>query len=341
MKKNRTTLKDIAEATSLSIATVSLVLNGKGDNIPECTRKRIQEAVRELNYHPDYTARSLVTGRSQTIGVIVPDISNTFFAEMVHNLQLELSQLGYDIILCSSEEKMSNDIKYIKLLSGRNVDGLVLTLSAESMEEKNREAVEQTLREASVPYIFFDRYLGGENYVVSADNKDSGYTIANLLLDRGHTNIGVITGPVSLNSSKNRLAGFSKAMQERGVPLPPENIYNGQYDVESGIQGARQLLRKGGGITAIFAFNDMQAFGVMTYAKEQGIHIPGDVSLVGFDDTYFSAMVEPKLTSIKQPIKEMARQASKMIVDVIGGVECKKTVKLKTQLIERNSVRQI
>ncbi len=340
MKKNRTTLKDIAEATNLSISTVSLVLNGKGDNIPECTRQRIQETVRELHYHPDYTARSLATGRSQTVGVIVPDISNAFFAEMVHNLQLELSQYSYDIILCSSEEKMSNDMKYIKLLSSRNVDGLVLTLSAESMEEKNREEVERTLREASVPYIFFDRYLGGENYVVSADNKDSGYTIANLLLDRGHTNIGVITGPVSLNSSKNRLAGFTKAMQERGIPLPPENIYNGQYDVESGIQGARQLLQSGG-ITAIFAFNDMQAFGVMTYAKEQGIQIPGDVSLVGFDDTYFSAMVEPKLTSIKQPVKEMARQASKMIVDVIDGVECRKTVKLKTQLIERNSVQQI
>ncbi len=340
MKKNKVTLKDIAEATSLSVATVSLVINGKGDNIPERTRQRIFEAVRQMNYQPDFAARSLVTGKSQTIGVVVPDISNGFFAEMVHHLQLELNKYSYDIILCNSEEKMSNDIKYIRLLSGRKVDGLVLTLSAESMEEKNRRQLRQLLKETAVPYIFFDRYLTGQDYAVSADNKDSGYRIAKLLLEHGHTNIGVITGPCSLNSSINRLAGFVKAMQEQGIDLPKENIYSGHYDAESGYAGARQLLQNRG-ITAIFAFNDMQAFGVMRYAREQGIGIPEDVSLVGFDDTYFASMTEPSLTSIKQPVKEMAHEASKMIVDVIGSAECVKTVKLKTKLIERNSVRQI
>ncbi len=340
MKKNKVTLKDIAEATNLSIATVSLVINGKGGNIPESTRQRIFEAVRQMNYQPDYAARSLVTGRSQTIGVIVPDISNGFFAEMVHHLQLELNRYSYDTILCISEEKMSNDIKYIKLLSGRNVDGLVLTMSAESLEEKNRTQIQNTLKEAAVPYIFFDRYLSGEDYAVYADNKDSGCRVAELLLKHGHTNIGVITGPVSLNSSTNRLTGFVKALQEQGADLPEENIFRGQYDEESGYAGAQKLLQNKS-ISAIFAFNDMQAFGVMRYAKEQGIRIPEDISLVGFDDTYFASMTQPQLTSIKQPVKEMAQEASKMIMGVIGGTDCAKTVKLKTQLIQRNSVRQI
>ncbi len=340
MKKNRVTLKDIAEATNLSIATVSLVINGKGSNFPEGTRQRIFEAVRQMGYHPDYAARSLVTGKSQTIGVIVPDISNSFFAEMVHHLQLELNKYSYNIILCSSEEKRENDIKYIKVLSGRNVDGLVLALSAESMEADKRQALQDALREAAVPYIFFDRYFSGQDYAVSADNTDSGYRIAQMLLEKGHRNFGVITGPVSLNSSTNRLAGFVKALQAQAVPLPEENIFHGQYDVDTGYAGARQLLQNKD-ITAIFAFNDLQAFGVMRYAKEQGIRIPQDISLVGFDDSYFSALTEPTLTSIKQPVKEMAQAASKMIVDLICGTDCTQTVKLKTQLIERNSVRRI
>ncbi len=340
MKKDKVTLKDIAEATNLSIATVSLVINGKGDNIPLCTKQRIFDAVREMNYRPDYTARSLATGKSHTIGVIVPDISNAFFAEMVHHLQLELNKYSYDIILCSSEEKMSNDLKYIKLLSGRNVDGLVLTMSAESMEAGNRQMVRHMLKEAAVPYIFFDRYFSSEDYTVSADNTDSGYRIANMLLDHGHRNIGVITGPVSLNSSTNRLSGFIKALQARGVELPPENIYHSQYDVDGGIAGARALLSRPN-ISAIFAFNDLQAFGVMHYAKDHGLRIPQDISLVGFDDTYFSSLTEPTLTSIKQPIKELAQEASKMIMGIIQGLDCPKNVKLETQIIQRNSVRQI
>ncbi len=214
MRNTKVTLKDIAQATNLSIATVSLVINGKGDSIPECTRQRIFDAAARMHYHPDYTARSLVTGKTRTVGVIVPDISNSFFAEMVHHLQLELNRYSYDMILCSSEEKLSNDIKYIKLLSGRNVDGLVLTMSAESMEAGNRTEIRNSLREAAVPYIFLDRFLPGEDYAVSADNNDSGYQIAKLLLRYGHRSIGVIAGPMSLNSSINCQAGFEKALRE-------------------------------------------------------------------------------------------------------------------------------
>ncbi len=340
MKKNKVTLKDIAEATGLSIATVSLVINGKGSNIPECTRQRILDAAEQMHYQPDHAARALVTGRSQTIGVIVPDISNGFFAELVHHLQLELNRYNYDMILCSSEEKMSNDIKYIKLLSCRNVDGLVLALSAQSMEKINRREIQTSLKDAGVPYIFLDRYLTGEDYAVSADNTDSGRQIAGMLLEHGHRHIGVIAGPGSLNSSANRLAGFAAALQEQDICLPEENIYHGQYDASSGYVGARQLLQNQK-ITAIFAFNDLQAFGVMRYAREQGIRIPQDISLVGFDDTYFASMTEPELTSIKQPIREMAQEASRMITGILSGTECEKNVKLKTQLIQRNSVRRI
>ncbi len=340
MKKAKVTLRDIANATGLSTSTVSLVLNGKGFKIPESTRQRIRDAVIQLNYQPNLAARSLATGKTQTIGVIVPDISNTFFAEMVHHLQLALSQYSYDIILCSSEEKMSNDIKYIRLLSARNVDGLILTLSGESLEKKNRQQILSVLAETAVPHIFLDRYLDADSHVVSADNRGSGSTVARMLLENGHTQIGVITGPISLNSSKNRLAGFRKALSEQGVTLPDNRIYHGHYNVDSGIQGARQLLQDPS-ITAIFAFNDLQAFGVMTYARQEGIRIPQDISLAGFDDTFFCSMAEPKLTSIKQPVREMAQEASEMIVDLLHGTEHRKSVKLKTRLIERDSVRRI
>lgn len=336
--KQKTTIKDIAGVTGFSVATVSLVLNNKAKNIPDSTRERIKCVADEMNYLPDYTARSLVTGKSHTIGVIVPDISNIFFAETVRHVQLELDKYGYDIILCNSEEKMENDIKYIGWLASRRVDGLILTMSAESMNIDNRERIQSTLDNLKIPYVFLDRYFN-DSYRVIVDNEQSGRDVASYLLSHGHVNIGVITGPACLNSSSNRLKGLTEALREKGIEIPQENIVYGKYDMESGVVGADKLI--GQGVSAIFAFNDLQAYGVFVSAKNHNLVVPRDLSVVGFDDNMYSSILETKLTTVRQPIKQMALEVCKMVVNIIQNVNTTKEIKLKAQLIARDSVRNV
>ena len=336
--QKKVTIKDVAEQLGLSVTTVSLVLNNKGD-IPESTRSRIRRVAEDMGYHPDYMARSLVTGKSHIVGVLVPDISNQFFAETVRHLQTELNNYGYDIILCNSEERMDNDIKYIEWLSGRRVDGLVLTLSAQSMQEENRGKMQRVLDGVKIPYVFLDRYYESNTPKILVDNVDGGYRVTKYLLDSGHTNIGLITGPMSLNSSANRLEGVQKAMAERGIALPKENIVSLSYDMDSGRQGAEVLIAMG--VTAIFCFNDLQAYGVFAYVNEHGMKVPDDISLVGFDDIFYSSILETKLTTVRQHIRQMALETCKVVVKLLEGKPCPTEVKLTTELIVRDSVKDI
>ncbi len=336
--QKKVTIKNVAEQLGLSVTTVSLVLNNKGD-IPECTRSRIKQVAEDMGYRPDYMARSLVTGKSHIVGVLIPDISNQFFAETVRYLQIELNHYGYDIILCNSEERMDNDIRYIEWLSGRRVDGLVLTLSAQSMQKENREKMQRVLDGVKIPYVFLDRYYQSDAPKILVDNVDGGYRVTKYLLDCGHTNIGVITGPMSLNSSANRLEGVQKAMAERGIALSEENVVNLAYDMDSGRLGAEKLIPRG--VTAIFCFNDLQAYGVFAYVNELGLSVPNDVSIVGFDDIFYSSILETKLTTVRQHIRQMALETCKVVVNLLENKPCQQEVKLETELIVRDSVKDI
>ncbi len=337
--KKQVTIKDVANLAGLSAATVSLVLNGKGVNIPLSTKERIAKAAKELDYHPDFAARSLVTGKTNTIGIVIPDISNMFFAETVRNIQIELSKFGYDIILCNSEEQMKNDVKYVKWLMAGRVDGLILAMSAESMELSNREYIEKVLNGITVPYIFLDRYLKNGAPCVRVANNESGYSVARLLIENGHTNMGVIAGPMSLNSSANRLKGFVKALKEVGLSLPEENIVYGKYDTETGRKGAEMLLKRN--VTAIFAFNDLQAYGVIAYAKEHGVNIPERLSVVGFDDLLYSSLLETKLTTVRQPVGQLASEVCKVMVGILEKTLTQGDVRLETKLVIRDSVKKL
>jgi len=337
--KKKTTIKEVAEKVGMSVTTVSLVLNDKADNIPESTRAKIKQAAAELNYQPNYSARSLLTGKTNTIGIIIPDISNSFFSEIVRRTQIELNKYGYDIILCNSEEQMENDIRYINWLGGKKVDGLILTLSAQSMEEANRGKVGSLLESLDIPYIFLDRYIPGDAPKVFVDNEASGRKVAQMLYEAGHRKIGVITGQMCLNSSENRLSGVKKQLEEHGVSLDDGNIYYGKYNVRTGRDGAAALIKNG--VTAIFAFNDLQAYGVISYLKENGVRVPEDVSVVGFDDDEFSVIVEPKLTTVKQPIHEISLSICKTMLAVLNGESYDIQTKLATELVLRDSVKVI
>ena len=335
----RVTLKDLAQYTGFSITTVSLVLNNNAVSIPDSVKKQIVDAAKELNYIPNIAARSLVSGTSKTIGVIIPDISNSFFATLVHDMQIELNKYSYDIFLCNSDEKMENDIKYINLFSSRAVDGMILVLSAESLQNENQERIKSLLDSLFVPYILVDRYFASDAYKVMIDNYDAGAMVAAELFKNGHQRIGFITGPLSLNSSINRLQGALDYLKTKGINPQDANVYTGKYDYDTGYQGARKLLKNK--ISAIFAFNDLQAYGVIECCNELGIKIPGDISLIGFDNSDTSKIIRPKLSSVEQPIAELSLLACQNLMALIERKPCEKEIRLKSTIILRDSIGRV
>lgn len=337
--KKKITIKDVSQELGLSPTTISLVLNGKDISVPDATREKIIECAKRLNYHPDTIAQSLATKTTHTIGIIIPDITNNFFTEYVHNIQLKLNSLGYDIFLCNSEEKMEEDLKYINLLKNRRVDGLMLAMSAESLQPNNLKITKEILNKLDIPYIMIDRYIDNNSPYVGIDNETSGYNIAKYLLSKGHKKIGVITGPMCLSSSINRLKGFTNCLKENNIEINEDNIKYMRYDMESGYLGAKELLKND--ITAIFAFNDLQAYGVISHAKEIGIKIPEDLSVAGFDDLLYSSILDTKLTTVKQPIQKIAEEACDMMVRLINQKEGETQIRLSTDLIIRSSVKEV
>lgn len=337
--RKKVTIKDVSKELGLSPTTISLVLNGKDNSIPEATKKRIMECVEKLNYYPDTIAQSLATHRTNTIGLLIPDITNNFFTEYVHSVQLKLNSYGYDVILCISEDKRDDDIKYINLLKNRRVDGLMLAMSAESLLPTNLSKTKELLNSLEIPYIMIDRYIDDSSPYVGVDNETSGYNVTKYLIEKGHKKIGVITGPMYLSSSINRLKGFKRCLNEYNIEIPSCYIQHMKYDMKSGYLGAKKLLDKD--ITAIFAFNDLQAYGVISYAKEQGIKIPEDLSLAGFDDLMYSSILDTKLTTVKQPIEQIAKESCEMMIRLINNIEGETKVRLNTELIVRNSIKEV
>ena len=335
----RVTIKDLAKHTGFSITTVSLVLNNNASSIPDAAKNQILEAARELNYIPNFAARSLVSGLSKTIGIIIPDISNNFFSSLVHDIQIELNKYNYDIFLCNSDEKIENDIKYINLLNSRCVDGMILVLSAESLQKENHEKVRNVLDTINVPVLFVDRYFDDDTYKVMIDNYDGGRIVAEKLYKLGHQNVGLITGPMSLNSSINRLQGFIDYYKSKGISIDKTNIYMGKYDFDTGYNGAKVLLKQKP--TAIFAFNDLQAYGVINYCNAHDILVPNDISVIGFDNLLTSNIISPRLTSVEQPIVELSLNSCNMLMDLINKRESPKELKLKPKLVIRDSIKGI
>lgn len=337
--RKKATIKDVALRAGVSPTTVSMVLNGKDAALPERTCERVRAAAAELDYNTDILARALVTRKTNIVGVVVPDISNAFFSEAVRHIQVEIARYGYDIILCNSEERAENDYRYIRLLAGRNVDGLILTPSAEAFTAENAEKMKRLLTGLRIPYLFFDRYYADGGTRVAVDNEASSYAATQYLLENGHERIGVIAGPLTLNSSRNRLKGVRRALSERGLSLSDDCVYEGKYDFATGVNGGAMLLEKG--VTAVFAFSDMQAYGVYESAKRAGKRIPDDVSVMGFDDNIYSSVLEVPLSTMRQPVETIAKEVCRAILALIEDEDMEAPACCPAQLVRRSSVADI
>ncbi|MFZ5753132.1 MAG: LacI family DNA-binding transcriptional regulator [Bacillota bacterium] len=328
------TIKDIARAADVSIATVSRVLNNKADGITEETKAKIRKAVKELNYRPNAIARGLITKKTHTIGLVLPDISNPFFPEIARGVEDVAKEAGYNVFLCNTDDDSKKERGYVKALRERQVDGIIFTASA----LKNSEDITEHV--GKMPFILVDRKPDNlpDAPGVFLDNLKGGYLAAKHLIEKGHREIALISGPLQSYNARQRLEGFKKALQEAGIRYKDKLIREGDYKRSGGYRAMEKLLREGVEFTAVFASNDLMAVGVMEMLREKGIAIPEQVAVVGFDNIYLSTVVAPRLTTISQPTYQMGAQAAQMLLTCLQGRELDEKQKVfSPQLIIRES----
>ena len=336
----RVTIKDIAKKTGYSISTVSLVLNHKSCRISEKTTQKVIQTAKEMNYHPNRIAVGLITKRTQTLGLIIPDITNAFFAEIAKGAESECQKRNYSLILCNTNDHPQKDVDYVNVLVDKGVDGILFTMSVNSQVHKDLQCC-RIVKQAEKPMILVDRTIPAGNEeeeipYVSVDNELGGYLATKHLLQIGHRKIGFISGPMGAQSSQKRLFGYIRALQEANVTFDPKLIKTGDYHIDTGYWLSAELIREG--VTAIFAGNDMMAYGVYKQAKERHLIIPDNLAVIGFDDLEFSQIMEVPLSSIKQPTYKIGVCAVQKLISWIEHPKEKpKSVCFKPILMVRES----
>ncbi|MDD4083757.1 MAG: LacI family DNA-binding transcriptional regulator [Sphaerochaetaceae bacterium] len=336
----RPTLKDISKETGFSITTVSLVLNNKKNRISEKSKNKIKAVAKKMDYRPNQLAVGLVKQRTKIIGVIVSDISNEFFANLTKGIENGCRKLGYNIILCNTEDSYQNCLNYINILADKGVDGLILGMSVD-MNLKKAQECDKILKFNNIPYITIDRFFKElDCSAVISDNKQGAYLATSYLIKNGHKKIAYISGPSQLTDSKERLKGYKKALAENNIEFIPNCYFEGDYSQESGKEAFYNL--QGKDFTAVFAFNGLMTFGFYHEANKNKINIPDDISLVGYDDLFFLDVLNPPITTVKQPVYQMGNQAAKEIYSLVHNKSKEKHYNvLQPELLIRESVKKI
>jgi len=293
------TIKQVAAQAGVSSATVSHVINGTR-YVSDAVKEQVQRAMQELGYRPNALAQSLRSGQTHTLGMILPDSANPFFAEIGHSIEMAAFEAGYSVILCNTENDFEKESLYMDVLTDKQVDGVIFVSTGERGDSLKH------LLELKVPTVVMDRdFPGLELDVVLAYSLQGGVLATQHLISLGHKRIGCLAGPSSINPSSQRLAGYKQALQAADLLIEPELIMNGDFHPESGWELGRALLSQPNPPTAIFACNDLMAIGVLRAATELGLRVPDDLALVGYDDIELASYTNPPLTTIKQPKVEM------------------------------------
>lgn len=315
----RSTIRDVARLAGVSTSTVSFVLNNKPVPISQETRDAVLNAAKELHYRPNQLAVGLVTNKTNTLGLIIPDNSNPFFANLSNQVEKYANQNGYSVILGNTNNSAKATRDYLRIFTDHGVDGILLA-QADFESSAEGEKCMELIKALRVPVLLADRVFKADHVnSVIVDQQEAGYLATRHLLNLGHRRIGCATGPLGLNNCQNRLAGYRAALEEYGVPYDAELIFEENLDVSCGAHALPVLLGKG--VTAIFAFNDLIAYGIYKEVHSYHLSIPGDLSVVGLDDIFLSEILQPPLTTVAQPVTEMAENAVERLISQIDAAE--------------------
>jgi LacI family transcriptional regulator len=304
------TMKDVAKRAGVSPTTVSHIINNTR-YVSEDLTERVMQAIEELEYRPYGLARSLRIKQSHTVGVLIPDNTNPYFAEIARLVEDECFRNGYNVIICNTEQDPRKELTYLRLLTEKAADGVFFVSTgddAEAIEALGRQRIISVLVDRDIPELDLDR--------VVSDNETGAYIATKHLLDLGHRGIDCIAGPSGIASTEARLAGYRRAMEEAGAT--GRTVY-GDFQVESGYRGFLELYADTEPGTAILACNDLMAMGVLHGAAEQRLRVPYDLSVVGFDDIQLASFAVPSLTTIRQPKQQIVSEAVSLLLGRITG----------------------
>ncbi|MDI3310353.1 MAG: LacI family DNA-binding transcriptional regulator [Thermoanaerobacterium sp.] len=322
------TIRDVAEKAGVTVTTVSRVLNNRG-YISEKTRKKVYEAMKELNYQPNELARSLYRRKSYLIGLLIPSVSHPFFAELTNYIEYYAYQNNYKILLCNSLQDVEKEKGYIDMLKRHQVDGIIIgshTLKTEQYLNVN------------LPIVAIDRYFSEKIPYVASDNYNGGVLATKLLIQKGCRKIAHISGPLILNTpANNRYKAFMDVVKEYNVENVVVETKINVFDIDEHRKLIFKLFTDHPDIDGIFASGDFIAATIINASREIGKEVPKDLKVVGYDDISIAKMIVPPLTTIRQPIEEMAKKTIEIILDQIDGKEVSIENILPITLIERES----
>jgi DNA-binding LacI/PurR family transcriptional regulator len=331
-----TTIKDLAKTLNLSPSTVSRALRDHPDINP-LTKKRVISLADQLDYHPNSIAQSLQTQKTKTIGVIVPEIKQPFFASVINGIEEFAYAAGYTIIVCQSNETYEREVFYARSLVSLRVAGMLVSLSQTTQSLDHFKM----LQRRDVPVVFFDRVSDDiEASKVVVDDYQGAFDIVDHLIKSGYRRIAHLAGPKNLSISKFRLKGYKDALKQGNLSFIDELVVHGGLDDTSGIIGFQKLLNLRPLPDAVFAVNDPVATGVFMTMKELGLKIPADIALAGFSNTHMTSLLDPPLTTVEQPSYQIGKTAAQLLMEQINGNADKfvpKFIVLKTHLIIRGS----
>lgn len=307
------TLKDIAQALGLSLATVSKALADSPEISPE-TKEKVWAMAQALHYHPNLVARGLRSRRSRTIGVIVDNVSSEFGSLVVAGIQDELLRCGYQMLLISAEKRPEQEKAGLAMLLERAVDGLILA----DTWHHSVETLPSEVAERNVPVVFVNRRVSivGVDFV-GPDDYYGAYLATEHLIGHGHRRIAHIAGPSGWQATDDRIRGYQCALKDYGLVYDPGLVIHGDWDLPSGYAAAKQLLSRDEPPTAIFVGNDVMAAGVLDAARECGLSLPHDLAIVGYDDREIACFLRPALTTVELPMYDMGLTAAMLLIDRI------------------------
>jgi LacI family transcriptional regulator len=324
------TILDVALKANVSIATVSRVVNNSPHKVNSTTRRKVLRAIRELDYRPNALAKGLLQKKTMTVGVIIPDISNPYYAEIVRGIQDMADQFGYAIILLNTDRNQDRIIKHIYFLREKSADGIIFSGGI-----IDGEKVLSSLKQLRERVVVIGRHRV-DFPAVMIDNAGGAAKATQHLIGLHHERIGFIGGPDKSTSARDRFSGYKSALTQGSCPTDKNLIKKGDLTPRSGYLLAKELIQREQ-LTAIFAANDQMAFGAIRAAKELGSRVPKDLSVVGFDNIPFSSYFDPSLTTVEIPMYHIGAAAMEMLVNLISERHSEKFRWFDTKLLVRGS----
>jgi DNA-binding LacI/PurR family transcriptional regulator len=329
------TLEQVAALAGVSRATVSRVVNGSPRVSPQA-RDQVQRAVAKLGYVPNRAARSLVTRRTDSVALVVAEpesrfFSEPFFAGVVRGVSAALAETDVQLVLLMAQDAAHRG-RLERYVTGGHVDGVLLA------SLHGDDPLPRTLQRAGVPTVLVGRPAGeAPDSYVEADNRGGAREAVAHLVARGHGHIATITGPMDMAVGQDRLDGYHDGLRAAGLPEDPRLVEGGDFTEESGAAAMRRLLEREPGLDAVFAASDLMAAGALRTLKAAGRRVPGDVAVAGFEDSMIARYAEPQLTTVSQPVEEMGRQATRLLLAKVAGEAAGMSVILETELVVRAS----